>query len=235
MGELTTRTANIKLEFDPDVATKIVDGIADGKTMGEIIAANPDFPSRRTIYRWLSLMPAFKVAYDVAHTTSATTYEEMALEIAKRLEDEVLAAPKVTALNYAMQQYRWSAERRDPAKYAAKTNAAVVVPIEIITTLNLGREGQEKGSDVSIYELAATMVEEVDKPSIENAVMVDEVQPEKSAFPTRKTVRRTEPKPKEPVVGLQKQRAGMPLLRRKSPGAIKGQITKAAARKTNGE
>jgi len=135
--------------YDPAVALAICEAIASGKTVTEIVATE-GMPSRSTIYRWLTVYPKFFDAYERARELAAQSFEDEALDLARKLTGpNDFTGTKVQAYNVAMQQLRWSAARRDPDRYGQKTTQTSQVPIQIVTTLNLGQEGQGPVVDAS--------------------------------------------------------------------------------------
>lgn len=155
--EQPKRKAPVKYSFE--VAEALLIAIAEGKTLVEI-ANDPEMPSRNTIYRWLTQYPKFFDAYERAKEVSAQSLEDEALIIARNLSGtNDYTGVKVTALNYAMQQLRWSAARRDPARYGQKVDGATTIPIQINTTLNLGQDGQPAATDntTSVYHVEAVV------------------------------------------------------------------------------
>lgn len=154
--------------FGKEVAEAICEHIADGQSVSEI-AEMPGMPSRNTIYRWLALYPKFFDAFTRAKEVSAMTFEEKALAIAAKLEGKHdFTSAYISGLNYAMQQYRWTAARRNKTEYGQQVQQLTAVPITINTTLNLGQEGMGPATEVtsSVYTIEA-------REPITNAVIED--------------------------------------------------------------
>src|SRR5690606_10820551 len=100
---------------DVDRLLKVFEQIAEGKTLIEVLK-QPGTPTRTTFYRWVELYPEVKKAYDAARELSAQSFEDEALDLARKLSGENdFTGTKVRALEVAMGQLRWSATRRDPA------------------------------------------------------------------------------------------------------------------------
>lgn len=160
--------------YDGEVAMKVMEAIAEGKTLVEV-SKMQGMPSRATIYRWLAAYPDLAKAYEVAREISAQSFEEEALDMARTLKgDNDFTGVKVRMYEAAMGQFRWSAARRDPKRYGAKTEAALVVPIQINTTLDMGSGSGDRmpvTSDAgdNIYSITAS----VEGPD-DIAEMVDE-------------------------------------------------------------
>lgn len=147
----------LPVKYSPEVAVEILEAVAEGKTLVEIETLE-GMPSRKSIYKWLTVYPKFFDAFERAKEISALSFEEKSLAIAEKLEmANDFTAAKVTAMNYAMQQYRWSAARRDKVRYGQQTTVNNTVPITINTTLNLGQEGMGPATDneTSVYTITA--------------------------------------------------------------------------------
>jgi hypothetical protein len=149
-----------KIGYDHERALASCELVASGKTLRNI-SKRPDFPSRPTIYRWLTLNPKFYDAYERAKELSAQSFEDEALDMARELrEPNEFTGTKVQAYNIAMGQLRWSAARRDKTRYGQQIQGQTTVPIQINTTLNLGQEGQGPATSdsVSIYTVEASVM-----------------------------------------------------------------------------
>lgn len=148
--------------YDPKVALEIVERIAEGELLMEICAPGTGMPHRGTFHRWVVAQPELARAYNAARELSAMSLEERALALANELEHGEQNHVKTRALDVAMQQYRWSAARRDPAKFGDKVAAHVRVPIQINTTLNLGEDvaGDSTPEHPNVYTIEAELVEE---------------------------------------------------------------------------
>jgi hypothetical protein len=139
----------LPVKYAPELALDICTLVAEGKTLVEI-AKTDGMPSRKTIYKWLSVYPKFFAAYERARELSGQSLEDEALILARMLAvQNDFTGTKVQAINYSMQQLRWSAAHRDPARYGTKQSTTAVIPVQINTTLNLGQEGQPPAADIS--------------------------------------------------------------------------------------
>lgn len=154
------------VEYSHELALSICELVADGTPLTHIEKMD-GMPSRKSIYRWLSQYPKFYDAYQRAFEVSAQSMEERANLIAMNLEAaNDYTGVKVSALNYAMQQYRWSASRRDKNRYGQQQVGVTAVPIQINTTLNLGQEGFGAAQDIakSIYTVEAVVTPRLPDP-----------------------------------------------------------------------
>lgn len=155
--------------YDPEVAERIVERIAEGELLKDI-CAEPGMPHRVTFHRWVVRTPELARAYNAAVSLSAHSLEEDALSLAREIKTRSAAATgtEVRAYEVAMAQFRWSAERRDPAKYANRQAVNVQVPIQINTTLDLGA----KALPSDIYTVTASVPTEVEPEALENRPVV---------------------------------------------------------------
>lgn len=154
------------VKYAPEQALKVCEAVANGKTLYSVCRGE-GMPSRTTFYRWIMLYKDVSTAYQAARELSATSLEEEALEIARALKNEnSFTSVKVRALDVALQQLRWSAARRDPAKYGQRAKETIVVPIQINTTLDLGdqHEGGQGVYTIKAEILAPTGVDSLSVP-----------------------------------------------------------------------
>lgn len=118
-------------------------------------------------YRMMTF-PDLSKAYTEARRASAHSFEDKALGLA---EDLVAAneftGTQVQAHKAAMEQFRWSATRRNPAEYAeaGANKVSLVVPIQINSSLNLA-EGDDSGptAQTSVWEAHAEIIERAQEP-----------------------------------------------------------------------
>ena len=59
-----------------------------------------------------------------------------------------------------MSQLRWSAGKLDPQRFSEKSAVSFVVPIQIVTSLDLGQAGVDKTTEANVYEIKAEVVVE---------------------------------------------------------------------------
>lgn len=151
-------------KYDPALAERVLMQVADGRTLREI-AAEPDMPSKSTIQRWIMKYPELTTAWKAAREMSASALEEEALDMARVLQGKGSAeftGTRVRAFEVAMNQFRWSASHRDPATFGQTTQPNLVVPVQIITSLDIGQGGVTTAAQVNTYEVAAKINQEYD-------------------------------------------------------------------------
>lgn len=144
--------------YDRDLALAILERMASGELLKDICAA-PGMPHITTVRRWAVNNPEFSRAFQTATQMSAAALEEEALGTARHIADpkvnKKLSGTEVRAFEVAMNQFRWSASRRDPSKFGERAPASVTVPIQINTSLDLGNKGELD----NIYTIEAKVVE----------------------------------------------------------------------------
>jgi hypothetical protein len=103
--------------------------------------------------------PDLAKAWGEARKTSAQVFEDKALGLAEELvQANEFTGTQVRAHEVAMNQYRWSASRRDPGGFAeaGAKSVSAMIPVQIITSLNLGQAGGEgQAIAKSVWEVHA--------------------------------------------------------------------------------
>lgn len=139
--------------YSPELALLICEKVAQGGTLMEVCKEN-GMPNRTTFWRWVMLYKDVGVAFQAARELSAQALEEEALDMARTLKGpNQFTSIKVRAYDIAMTQLRWSATRRDPAKFGVKAEKTITVPVQINTTLDLG--GSDAANALGIYTITA--------------------------------------------------------------------------------
>ena len=169
-------------KYDPKIAMDIVERIADGELLIEITSprAEPLTVTRGTFLRWVSTVPELRDAYNAALKLSASAFEEEAIVYSKNVANAPGSPARVSAANLLVGQYRWSAARRDPTRFGDKSSTAVVVPVSINTTLDLGSSPAGKDAELpDIYSFEVEKAEATDAEFTE----VEETKAEPQALP----------------------------------------------------
>lgn len=146
--------------YDPGVALDIISRISMGETLRTICAPDSGFPHPQTFMKWCARVPKLGEAYLMARKLSGVFMEEEALDAARSIAQSPGTAQKVSAFNTLLGQLRWSAARRDPKQFADNRDTAIVVPIQINTTMDMGK-GMEKVEDSTIYSVTVDAKEEL--------------------------------------------------------------------------
>lgn len=157
--------------YDPFIGLRIVERIAEGELLKDICAPGSGMPHRGTFHRWTLTQPELAKAYHTARELSAQAFEEDALGLARDIKgDPDATGTKVRAYEVAMNQFRWSASRRDPGRYGDKATVSVRVPVHITTVLDMNETGSGSTAEhPNIYDLEAKVeveapLQEVDTP-----------------------------------------------------------------------
>lgn len=140
-------------KYDPSLALVILERIAEGELLKDICTIENGMPAKSTFLKWVAREPELRNAYMAARELSALSFEEEAIAAARELQGSPGTAQKVGAYNAAINQLRWSASRRDPKNYGDKGLAAVVVPIQINTSLDMGTGQKVEAEMPDIYTL----------------------------------------------------------------------------------
>ena len=141
--------------YNPDVALQIIERIVEGETINAICVKGSGFPHPVTFKRWVVNNPQLAKAVDAARQLSAQSLEEEALDLSREIRRSQRDGTQVRAYEVALGQLRWSAERRDPAKFGTKAPVNIRIPIQINTTLDMGADAQSAALDKGIYTLDA--------------------------------------------------------------------------------
>ncbi len=119
--------------------------VAAGETLAEI-AKEPGSPTAATARYWIGKSPELQRLWHEAKVDRAHSYFDRAVLLANRLESgdvvkksesAAYASAAVRAAQVAIEAYRVAAERLDPREYGPKTEAKIVVPIQIVSSLGL--------------------------------------------------------------------------------------------------
>lgn len=134
-------------------------------------------------YGWLRFshlmvqFPDLSKAYAEARRSSGHSFEDKALLLAEELtQANEFTGTQVQAHKAAMEQYRWSAARRNPTEYAeaGANKISMIVPIQINSSLNLAEPGagEEKAAE-NPYEVRSEVLARVEEAGEELPVELD--------------------------------------------------------------
>lgn len=140
-------------KYDPSLALNIVERVANGELLVDICNPEKGMPVRTTFLNWVAREPTLAQAYAAAKELSAHAMEEEAISIARKARAQNLTTQQLRAAEIAIGQLRWSAERRDRKSFGAQSNAPIVVPIQINTTLDMGENAQTNAEIQDIYTI----------------------------------------------------------------------------------
>lgn len=108
-------------KFSQDMAEKICEQIANGKSL-RAICAEDDMPPMKTIYRWLEANEEFRHQYARARDRQADHYFEEIVEIADSVEADSAAVAKA---RLQVDARKWTLSKLAPKKYGEKTELDV--------------------------------------------------------------------------------------------------------------
>lgn len=147
------------------LAFAMIEQIALGRSLDEA-ASLPGLPSKDQFLVWVMRTPNLAYAVEQARKISAFAMEDEALARLRALADaRTPPSPgSLKAADLLVDQLRWSATKRNPAIYSDRAAVAVTVPIQINTSLDLGRQRLDGTAEhPNIYELKAEHMVEVPK------------------------------------------------------------------------
>lgn len=100
-------------------------------------------------------------AVEQARQLSAYVLEDEAVQAGREIAKQPGTAQRVSAYKAAMDQLRWSAERRNSTAFGNKgVTGGAVIPIKIVTNLNLGQAtGPVNGGTLDIYKASVPLLE----------------------------------------------------------------------------
>jgi hypothetical protein len=150
-----------RAKYEVRTVERLIDAVARGDTLRRYATGANGRPSLSQVHGWMRAHPDFAKTLREAEEFSARMFEEEALDLSREgvVNPDKDRTAAVRALN---EQLRWSAERRDPSRYGNTAKTSVVVPVQIITSLNLGQAGASSSAEEkNIYEIAADNIVEV--------------------------------------------------------------------------
>lgn len=137
--------------------------VAVGKKSMDEICDRPGMPSPSTVWKMAATSPECAALLNEAREISAHALEEEALNLARFMMTpsfrDRYSKDQINALNFAMQQYRWSAGKRNPRTYSDKFANSGGVTIHIETNLDLDRGEVVPG----VFEVVADLPQLEDK------------------------------------------------------------------------
>ena len=119
------------LEYSQEVADAICERLVNGESM-RTICKDEDMPAVSTVFRWLTMVPAFSEQYARARDEQADTLADEILAIADTAEDAQKARLQVDVR-------KWYAGKLRPKKYGEKVTQEVSgpdgTPIQSVTRI----------------------------------------------------------------------------------------------------
>lgn len=127
--------------FSPELFSEICGRVAEGQSLNKI-CAEPDMPSRKSFFQWVSKDPALKSEYEFAIDMRADRYAEEIIEIADDDSDDAIfvsgddesgeSAKRVQNSEFIQRSKlrvdarKWYASKLAPKKYGDKVEQTVV-------------------------------------------------------------------------------------------------------------
>lgn len=153
------------VRFERSTALSIMARVADGATLASICKEHGTSPStfRKHVLRDKELREAWEVSKELR----AHSYFDQAVDLANKLANGAWgrdSSAQVRALDAAINTLKWAAGRLSPKDYGDRLMPSAIVPIQIVTNLNLDERQRPKDAE-SIYQLSATVVDPAIEPS----------------------------------------------------------------------
>lgn len=170
-------------KYDPSMALQIIEQVAEGGLLKDICAPGTGMVARSTFMKWVARVPELKQAYLAARTLSAASFEEEAIDYARKVKRSPGTTQQVRATEVAISQLRWSAAKRDAQNFGDRAGGVVVVPVNIQTTLDMG-EGALTGVEMpDIYTIEVKPPAEiVEAKALIEDLTVDKLGSERTAL-----------------------------------------------------
>lgn len=121
MSEKQKRPIGRPSKFSQDLADKICEQIAHGKSL-RAVCAEDDMPSTSTVCKWLNESQEFSEQYARARDRQADHYFEEIIEIADTVESDSAAVAKA---RLQVDARKWTLSKLAPKKYGEKTELDV--------------------------------------------------------------------------------------------------------------
>lgn len=155
---LTARRVDLMTPHQTAKALRSLELVIEGKVWKDIAALGGY--GYREFSGLLAKYPDLARSYQEARALSGSTFEDKALGLAEKLAGpNEYTGTGVRAIEVAMNQFRWSATKRDPRTYAeASASTGTMVPIQINTTLNLGQGGEQAVAEKTVWEVQAEVL-----------------------------------------------------------------------------
>lgn len=140
-GEVINQGVDLsKYKFDLHTAMLVCQHIREGATLKQI-DNDPDLPSLTVIHYWRRTNASFDEEIKLARKDRAEYYHDRVLDLA----DETLDKDEVAVNKFKADQYKWAAEKGDPASYGNKiehTGSNVAPSIVVVTGISRSKEAE---------------------------------------------------------------------------------------------
>ncbi len=103
--------------YDPEIAERVCEGIANGKSLISVLNGDKSLPTYTTIMKWLKDFPDFAENYAHARETSGDYDADKIKDIVDQVIDKTLDP---NAARVAIDGLKWNAGKRKPKVYGDK-------------------------------------------------------------------------------------------------------------------
>lgn len=130
-------------KFTSELMEKIIHRVASGETL-TAICRDPGMPHPTTFRKWVIENEGLHDAWLKAKELRAHAIFDEMIDIAREIREGTPTAVAVNAARLTVETLRHAAARLNPKEYGERVEKNTVVPIQIITSLDLGQGGQAK-------------------------------------------------------------------------------------------
>lgn len=154
-------------KFSPELVAKIFDHVSRGKSLREV-CKDQGMPTPSTVYRWIREDEELFSQWQAVKILRSHALFDEAVDLAKTLVyrgldgvsmegGRMATMNQIRAVQVAVETLKDAASKLNPTDYGQRKVGDVVVPIQIVTNMNMGQDGKPTTeSGTSIYEIEVT-------------------------------------------------------------------------------
>lgn len=134
-------------KYKPDLMEEILDKVSMGGTLTEICKA-PGMPKSGTVHAWVRNEPGLRERWMTALELKSHHLIDEALDLSRSLQPMTMrgelmdvSIARTRAVDIRIKALMDMAGRLNPKAYGPRQQISNVVPIQIVTNMNLGQDG----------------------------------------------------------------------------------------------
>ena len=134
--------------YTTEIMEEVIRQVAAGASL-RAVCAKEGMPREETFRKWVRENPVLQRKWLEAKEYRSHSLFDHMTDLAQQLEDNAKAvtATEINAIKIAIETYKHAAGRLNPRDYGERVPANPVIPIQIVTTLNLGQQGPAEKLD----------------------------------------------------------------------------------------